>query len=310
MRSVVIINPRSGRRRGRATGDERAAMARDALDRHGFDGRSDDAVAVTRAPGDAARFAADAVRRGVDRVVAWGGDGTVNEVAGPLIGTRTVLGIVAAGSGDGLAGSLGLPRQSALALRLALVGPSGPMDVGFLGLRHFLNVAGIGFDAAVAAAFNRSSNRGLATYLRLALSQVWRYVPESYDVEADGETLSGPRLLVAFANGREYGNAVVLAVTADPTDGQLDLIAVEAGSAWRQCWRARRLFVGRDRPSAGIVRRQVTTAVVSGPRLVCHVDGEAFETSGSLEVRIEPGALRVAGLAPRTSAAASASSSA
>lgn len=312
MRAVVIINPRSGRRRGRVTSGARAALAREALDRHGLEGRGDAAaVVVTRAPGDAALAAADAVRRRVDRVVAWGGDGTVNEVAGPLIGTRTALGIVAAGSGDGLAGSLRLPRQSAHALRLALVGPAGPMDVGFLGRRHFLNVAGIGFDAAVGAAFNRSASRGLGVYVRLALAQVWRYQPDAYEVTFDGLTLSGPRLFVGFANGREYGNRMVLAAGADPTDGRLDLVVVDAGPAWRQCWRARRLVVGLDRPAAGITRHQVTAVRVAGARLVCHVDGETFETAGSLDVRIQPAALQVAGLSPRpATAAASASSSA
>jgi YegS/Rv2252/BmrU family lipid kinase len=286
-------------------------MAREALARHGAKSLGDASVVVTRAAGDAALAAEAARRDGVDRVVAWGGDGTVNEVAGPLIGTRTALGIVPAGSGDGLAGSLGLPRRPEYALRLALLGPSGPMDVGWLGDRHFLNVAGIGFDAAVGRAFNHSATRGLGAYVRLALAEIWRYQPDSYELTVNGATLRGPRLLVAFANGREYGNRMVLAAGADPTDGLLDLIVVDAGSAWRQCWRARRLLVGRDLPAVGITRHRVAKAQIAGSRLVCHVDGETFEVDGVLDVRIQPLALHVAGLSPLpASAAASASSSA
>lgn len=311
MRAVVIINPRSGRRRGRTSGDARAVMAREALARHGAEDVDGVSVVVTRAAGDAARSAEAAVRHGADRVVAWGGDGTVNEVAGPLIGTRTALGVVPAGSGDGLAGSLGLPRRPEYALRLAIAGPIGPMDVGWLGDRHFLNVAGIGFDATIGRAFNQSATRGLGVYVRLALAGIWRYQPDAYDLTIDGATLRGPRLLVAFANGREYGNRMVLAVGADPTDGLLDLIVIDAGSAWRQCWRARRLLVGRNRPAAGITRRRVAEARIAGSRLVCHVDGETFEVDGALDVRIQPLALQVAGLSPRSaSVAASASSSA
>lgn len=91
---------------------------------------------------------------------------------------------------------------------------------------------------------------------------------------------------------------MVLAAGADPTDGRLDLIVVDAGSAWRQCWRARRLVFGHDKPMPGIARYQVTAARVDGPRLGCHVDGETFEAAGALEVRIQAGALLVAGRDP------------
>ena len=100
MRVGVIINPVSGRHgRDPAMGPRRADVARRVLDAAGADAE----IVLTRAAGDAATLARGFVDRGVDLVVAWGGDGTINEAAGPLIGSRVALGVIPAGSGDGFA---------------------------------------------------------------------------------------------------------------------------------------------------------------------------------------------------------------
>jgi diacylglycerol kinase family enzyme len=115
-------------------------------------------------------------------------------------------------------------------------------------------------------------------------------------VTLDDDSRDGYHALVAFANGREYGNRLMLAPNGDLRDGYLDAVIVSGGPPWRQLWRARRLFLMPHRPAAGIVRRRVRSASVEAPRLMCHVDGEPFETSGRVDVTIRPGALRVCGL--------------
>jgi diacylglycerol kinase family enzyme len=297
MRAVVIINPASGRHGWRPEcGSDRADLARRVVRLAGLEPGTDVEVVLTRAPGHGAELAREYVARGIALVVAWGGDGTVNEVAGPLIGSRTALGIVPSGSGDGLARGLGLPRRPELALRLALAGTRGPIDTGRLGDRHFLNVAGIGFDAAVGAAFNRVGRRGLGAYVRRAFGEVWRYRPRPYDLDIDGEPRPGRYFLIAFANGREYGNGLRIAPDADVTDGFLNLVAVAGGTPFHQLWRARRLAVARLRPAGGVLRQRIRTARVAGERLVCHVDGEAFEATGALDVVVRPASLLVVGL--------------
>ena len=290
MRAAIIINPISGRlgRRPIAAA-ERTALAYGLSRELGVDAR----VEVTRARGHGVELAAALVSQGVDRVVAWGGDGTVNEIAGPLVGTPTALGIVPSGSGDGFARGLKLPRPPDAALRLALTGTPKAVDVGYLGVRHFLNVAGIGFDAAVGQIFNQRTKRGAAGYFN-AFSLVWGYRPPSYTLDIDGTALPGERFLIVFANGREYGNGAVIAPDASFDDGKLDAVVVAAGSPWRQLWRARRLVIGRRRPAEGVMRQRFTTARVTGDALHCHVDGETFEFGGTLEVRLAPLALRVA----------------
>ena len=284
----VIVNPVSGRR-GRRGGEARVALARRILDAC----RIDAEVVATRAPGHGAELAAGLLAAGADLIVAWGGDGTINEVAGPLIGSRAALGIVPSGSGDGLALGLGLPIDPARALEVAVSGRARPMDVGFLGSRHFLNVAGIGFDAHVARAFNGAGKRGALNYVRHSLSLVWGYRSPAYEIDLDGHALSGPRFLIGFANAREYGNRLVLDQHADPFDGWLNAVVVDAGPPAIQIWRARRLAIGTGQPAAGIVRKRVKQARIAGAQLMCHADGETFSTSGSIDVTIRAAALRV-----------------
>ena len=169
------------------------------------------------------------------------------------------------------------------------------IDVGFIGERHFLNIAGVGFDAAVAVAFHRSGRYGVLSYAVHAVTGVWTYRCESYRVALDGERMDGRRFVVVFANSGQYGNGLVISPDADPSDGWLNAIVVADGPPLAQLWRARRLFVRPLSPATGVLRTRVQTASVEGESLVCHVDGEPFEATGRVAVRVERGALRIAG---------------
>jgi len=292
MRTALIVNPVSGL--GTTATTASTARIELAYRLAKSSGVSID-VATTERSGHAAELAAEYVARGYGRVIAWGGDGTINETAGPLIGTGVVLGIVPSGSGDGFARGLGLPRDPARAFKVAAEQPGRPLDVGFLGGRHFLNIGGLGFDAAVAAVFDNRPKRGKAGYLVETLRGVWGYTSCVYRLESDAHSVDGPCFLMAFANCRQYGSGIVIAPEADPADGLLDLIVVEGGAPWRQFWRARRLSFRRMAPAEGVTRGRITSARVTGERLLAHVDGQTFETSGEIDVRIQAGAIRIAG---------------
>src|SRR4051812_24367752 len=108
---ALIINPISGG--GRAgEGRVRAERAAAALTAHGLDGE----IFVTERRGHGHDLARRAVARGAAMVVAWGGDGTVNEVASALVGTESALAIVPSGSGNGLARALGVSRDPTRAI--------------------------------------------------------------------------------------------------------------------------------------------------------------------------------------------------
>ena len=81
--------------------------------------------------------------------------GVVNEIGGALAGSPTALGLIPAGSGNGLAGGLGVPRDPRAALATALGDRTLAVDVGMLDDRPFFNIAGIGFDAQIERLFNQ-----------------------------------------------------------------------------------------------------------------------------------------------------------
>jgi diacylglycerol kinase (ATP) len=292
VRVGIIINPISGRRGRRAeAGSERESFARAWAARRGLDAD----VMVTASAGHASELARGFLARGGDRVVSWGGDGTANDVAGAVLESpNTVLGLVRAGSGDGLARGLGIPDVPENALDIAVGLSVRKIDVGWLAGRHFLNMAGVGFDAAIAHAFNRRAKRGLVGYISGGLTGVWTYRCADYALDLDGLVSTGPRFLIAFANGRQYGNGVVLAPDADPADGLLDAVLVDDGSPFRQLWRSRRLFLSPGKPAHGIMRLRVRAATISGTPLFCHVDGEPFESSGTIQARVVPHGISIA----------------
>ena len=109
----AIINPISGAGADPNAAARRAAMVRAAAVQFGEEVE----IHFTERGGHAGELAAAAARAGVQGVIIWGGDGTFNEAAGALVGTSIPVGLVPAGSGNGLAGALGTPRAPQYALR-------------------------------------------------------------------------------------------------------------------------------------------------------------------------------------------------
>jgi YegS/Rv2252/BmrU family lipid kinase len=285
---VIIVNPLSGG----ATPAQAAARARLAAARLEAAGEPGD-VFVSAHRGHARELSRAAVSRGARLVVAWGGDGTVNEVAASLVGSECALGIVPAGSGNGLARELQLPSQPEAALDAAIRGQQRRIDAGELGGRLFFSIAGIGFDAHVAAAFDRDAagSRGFSTYARITARELWRYRSRRYQVDGAAAVAA---LLVTFANSAQFGNGARIAPSARIDDGLLDLVLFEERSRLRTLWGLPRLFTGGVERVAGVSIRQVQSVVVeSDAPMAFHVDGEPVQGGTRLEARVHPGVLRV-----------------
>ena len=176
MSIAVIINPVAGHaRRNRAV--ERAHLAAAVIEQAGE--RAE--IFITERAGHAHDLAAAAAIGGARLVVAWGGDGTINEVASALAFRDVPLGIIAAGSGNGLARELRIDPRPEHALAHAMQATPVAVDLGELGGRLFVNAGGTGIDAYVAAEFNAAGNtrRGFSGYLRIGARAVVSYAPVS-----------------------------------------------------------------------------------------------------------------------------------
>jgi YegS/Rv2252/BmrU family lipid kinase len=287
MRAAVIINPRSGRTPGPPAA--KVALAKAVAAECGVDVD----VMLTERAGHGRDLAAAHAASGASTVIAWGGDGTVNEVAGAVAGTASAFGIVPAGSGDGFATTLGISRDPRQALRTALTGATTPIDVGDMNGRAFLNLAGIGFDARVARRFNLSTRRGGLPYLLIGLHEGLTYRGREYRVHLDDRPYDLRAFVMVFANGQQYGNNAVIAPGARFDDGLLDALIVDARPFVPQLWRARRLFLGRDKDVPGIVRQAVRRASVESDHPIeLHLDGECLTASTRIDITVRPGALQ------------------
>lgn len=252
------------------------------------------AIAFTERQGHARELGDAAAAARAAGVVVWGGDGTFNETASALLHTGIPIGLVPAGSGNGLAGALGVPRDPLPAIALALDGGPKAIDAGRMAGRYFFNIAGIGFDARVAALFNQRAmgSRGGWPYIAIGVREGCTYCALDYDVQFDGEPKRYKALLIAFANGREYGLGARIAPDARLDDGQLDVIIVEDASVVARFWHARHLARGTPHLAPPVTTRRVTRAVIEAAGdMEFHVDGEPGVASRRIEVEVLPGAL-------------------
>lgn len=296
-RAIVIINPLSGHGRHEHQLQAHTTMARELLARHGVDA----VVRITTGPGDAKEFASKAAKDRLDLVIAWGGDGTINEAACGLLHGDLPLAIVPAGSGNGLAADLGVPFDPEAALTVAATGQTFRMDAGTVNDCVFFNIAGIGVDAVIAARFAERGlgRRGMLAYVQLGARELLRYRAQRYSMVIDDEPVDRKALLLALANGRHYGNRLCIAPGARLDDGLLELVAVDDLSLLSIATRLPSLFSGTLRPGRGVTMRAVRRVTVRAEDAIpFHVDGEP--RLGPKEVIIEtiPRALPVKVVSP------------
>ncbi len=293
---AVIINPIAGSGRRSDVARDRAERAASLLAARGLDVRAAQ-VRVTERTGHARELTVAMLAQGVTTVVAWGGDGTVNEVASALAFRDATLAVVPSGSGNGLARELQIPLEPARALAAALDGRTCRIDAGELDGRLFCNLAGIGLDAKVAHGFAAGGlvKRGLTRYVIVTARELLRYQAQEHVVVTDGNRRRVRPLLIAIANGRQYGNGAVIASAARLDDGKLDVVIVAARSPLAVLAQVPRMFLGQIAHARGVTSvSAVDIEVASAHAQMYHVDGEPFVGGASIAARPLARALRVA----------------
>ena len=217
---LAIINPISG------TGSKKSIP--DLLARAYAPLEHELLLTYTKAAGHAEELARRAAEEGYDHVIAVGGDGTVNEVARGLVGSKTALAIVPKGSGNGLARALGLSMSTDRVIKQLASGRRITIDSCQMNGQPFFCTCGMGFDAAVSRSFAEASTRGPVTYLRTMIDEYRAFKPETYRIILDeGErTIETEAFVLVVANASQYGNNAYIAPEADLSDGMLDLAII------------------------------------------------------------------------------------
>ncbi len=292
VRAAIIINPISGTGGRRDRAEQRVRLAHELARRHGVDAQ----VLVSERSGHARDLAQQVLASGVTNVVAWGGDGTLNEVGSVLAFGAAVLGVIPSGSGNGLARELGVPLTPEAAFEVAVTGRERIIDCGELDGHLFFNIAGIGLDARVAHEFAAHGlvRRGFRRYIEITLRELLRYDPDEHTVTAGGTTVRSRALMIAIANSRQYGNGALIAPQATLDDGQLDVVVIDNRPVWRAFLQIPRIFLGQVARVPGVTMLKGEAVEVTSARpAIFHVDGEPFVGGAQLKARAHRNALRV-----------------
>lgn len=264
----------------------------------------------TEGPGHAALIAERAAQEGFDPVVAVGGDGTVHEVVNGLMrleaDRRPRLGIVPIGSGNDFAGGVGVALDPSRALRI-IFSPGREMefDVGLIRdergrQEYWVNVVGIGFDAAVnLQARNVAWAHGFLMYLLAVI----RVIIQNYDaarmeIELDGETRQGEVLMFTVGNGPREGGGFRTTPASKYDDGVLDYATVARVSRLMMFRLIPEVMRGtHGRFKSVTIGRLHQLKLRADRALPIHLDGETFASYEAdvrgLEVSLVPGALRL-----------------
>jgi YegS/Rv2252/BmrU family lipid kinase len=226
MKFLLIVNPAAGQGRAPEALEAMQAVLAPVLG----------GVVVTQERGDAERAAREASANGCGAVLAAGGDGTVNEVVNGLLAAGgeegpLPLGLVPVGTQNVLAHELGLPAADFDAtLALLRAGRTRRIDVGLAGRRHFVLMAGFGFDAQVVREVLRPMKAllGPAAYALATVGALATYRSTQVRLRLDGEEVRSEAFLVVVANAASYAyRQIKLAPFAALDDGWLDVCVFE-----------------------------------------------------------------------------------
>jgi len=211
--TLVILNPAARNERAQRKRDQVESLAQDCV------------VYATTRTGEAQLMARRGVDEGFERIVAAGGDGTINEVVNGLAGTDTMLGLLPIGTMNVFATELGLPVHDLEQCWRIVKGDNiRAVDLPKANQKFFVQLAGVGLDAQVVKETSTQLRRsfGPLSYVISAVQIAARQPPRLFIRSEDGAIEEGSFVLVG--NGRLYGGPFPFFKHAVLDDGLLDVI--------------------------------------------------------------------------------------
>ena len=236
---------------------------------------------------------AELLKQSPDLFVAWGGDGTINEVVNGLSGSSIPIGVISGGTANLFARELGLPARLKEAIRVICAGKTRTVSVGKANDRLFVLMAGIGFDSHVIRNVNWKLKKktGIFAFAVAAVHTAANYHFPKFTVRVDGQQQDC--IFAVIANGREYGALFHLAPNADISDEFLYVCIFKEPGFHNMVWYAYHAFrrTHHTLKSVEIIKTR-TLEIAGDPAIPVQADGEII---GFLPMRFEviPGSLNV-----------------
>jgi len=267
--------------------------------REGYDLR----VLVSFNKAEKPRIVHEALEAGATRIIAGGGDGTINAIVNAIIGNGkkkpdVTLGVCPLGTANDFARGCGLPVQDlAECLRIACSRAGREFDVGVLNGRNFINVASLGFGAEITAATPIKLKKALggAAYTLMGMVKAMNLAP--YDVRVlipDEEPVDASMLFAAVANNHFAGGGFDVAPLSKIDDGLLDLVAIRSDQGMQLASISKELEDPMNPNNKHVAYRQLAEFTIqSETKLHCNLDGEPLRKK-KFHFKVLPRHLKVA----------------
>jgi diacylglycerol kinase (ATP) len=268
-RVEIIINPISGR-----------SVRRDVLSSfcHSLTTKGYEVlVRRTQAAGDARAFARESCERDVTALIVAGGDGTVSEAVGGMIGKGVPILVIPGGTENILAKYFGTRLNDKWLVSVIEGGREQLLDLAAMNGRRFLMVAGAGFDAEVVRRLTlmRRGHIDYGSYMWPLWRAFWSYRHPLLRVEVDGQLIFEERGLVIVGNVPRYGMGLPILAKARPDDGLLDVCIFQAHWKGPFLVHALRTLLRRHMDSDGVTYRQGRRVRIESPETVgLELDGD------------------------------------
>jgi diacylglycerol kinase (ATP) len=239
-------------------------------------------------------LAKKAIENNFEIVVAVGGDGTINEVAGVLESSGKMMGIIPCGSGNGLARTLKISTNHIEAIKSLNFLKTVNVDVGFINEEKFINMAGMGFDAHISAHFSNSKKRGFINYIKSTLTEISAYKSQIYKITIGEKTIERVAFMLSVANSSQYGNNAYIAPNASLDDDFLDLCIIKPFPLYKFPLLAFQMFTKTIHKSKYVEIIKINSAMITREvEGLIHTDGEPLIKGKELSIKIKHLALKL-----------------
>jgi diacylglycerol kinase (ATP) len=271
MKILFIVNPAAGKGKAKEITPRIEKLCKDYNVKY--------EIKYTTKPHEATIIAKSGIEACYERIVAVGGDGTLNEVVNGIAGSDVALGIIPAGSGNDFIKSITSSKNIDEIILNSIHGEIRQVDLAKCNDRYFINVGSVGFDAEVAAraSVTKKLLTGIFAYLAAAISILFTFKGMNIKTEIDGQLIEKRALLIAIANAKYYGGGILPAPKADIEDGFFDICFVEHVPKLRILYLLPKYIKGQHENIKEVhFYKSKKVKFISNKEISINVDGEIF----------------------------------
>ncbi|MBL7762593.1 MAG: YegS/Rv2252/BmrU family lipid kinase [Chitinophagaceae bacterium] len=230
-----------------------------------------------------------------DRVIAVGGDGTLKLVAESTEGMNLPIGLLPAGSANGMANELGIPVIPAEAMDIIAKGSTRKIHLTEINNEKCIHLSDIGFNAFVVKKFESEKRRGMWGYVKAAWKVLWAHNRLKVRIKADNKLIQREAAMVVIANATKYGTGVVINPAGKLDDDLFEIVIIKKIS-FKEIFKMRFTHSSFDTSKTELFQAS-SLEIHSRRKAHFQVDGEYMGKTNKIHARILPAALEI--IAPR-----------